>query len=71
MKSMRNQMSIRLEYKDYTDFAPFLADLKVNAESKYILVVNGEEVEISKTMAFGMTAFFDEYNREVCKLPGY
>lgn len=65
---MKNQMSVRLEYKDYTDFMPMLADIKNNAEAKYILVVNGEEAEITRSMAFGMAAFFDEYNREVCKI---
>lgn len=66
--SMKNQMSIRLEYKDYADFGSMLSDIKTNAISRYILVVNGEEAEISESMAFGMTAFFDEYNREVCKI---
>lgn len=65
---MKNEMSIRLEHKDYADFGAMLTDIKTNAISKYILVVNGEEVEITETMAFGMTAFFDEYNREVCNL---
>ena len=64
-------MTIRVENKDYADFGEILEDFKGNAVLRYFLVVNDEEVEIPPSMAFGMTAFFDEYNRDVCKLPGY
>lgn len=34
-------------------------------ELEYILVVNGEEVPISKDMAFGIAGALDEYKEEV------
>lgn len=65
---MKNNMHIRLEHKDYADFGSILKDIKDNTITEYYLVVNGEEVKITSDMAFGMTAFFKEYNREVCKI---
>lgn len=64
-------MSIRVEDKHYADFGQILKDFKDNTVLRYYLVVNDDEVEIPASMAFGMTSFFDEYNREVCKLPEY
>lgn len=65
---MKNKMSIRAENKNYASFGEILEAFKGDTVVSYYLVVNDEEVEISHSMAFGMTAFFDEYNREVCKI---
>ena len=65
---MKNKMSIRIEDKHYADFGEILDAFKDNTILRYFLVVNDDEVEIPPSMAFGMTAFFDEYNREVCKI---
>ena len=63
-------MLIRAEVQEneYLDFASMLFDIKENMKLKYFLSVNDEEVEITTSMAFNMAAFFDEYNREVCKI---
>lgn len=65
---MKNNMHIRLDTKDYDNFGDMLADIRTKGISEYFLVVNDEEVQITQTMAFGVTAFFDEYNKEVCKI---
>ena len=67
---MNNKLLIRAETQknDYFDFGELLDDIKSDNLIKYFLVVNDEEIEITSTMAFGISYFFDEYNREVCKL---
>lgn len=67
---MHNKMLIRAETQknEYFDFGELLDDIKLDKVIKYFLVVNDEEIEIPSTMAVGISYFFDEYNREVCKL---
>lgn len=67
---MHNKMLIRAETQknEYFDFVELLDDIKSDKVIKYFLVVNDEEIEIPSTMAAGISYFFDEYNREVCKL---
>jgi hypothetical protein len=65
---MKNNISIKtvnvsayeLRYPPYTDnlgFPPL--------QLEYILVVNGEEIPISKDMAFGIAGALDEYREQV------
>jgi hypothetical protein len=63
-------MLIRAETQknEYFDFGELLDDIKSDNVIKYFLVVNDEEIEIPSSMAAGISYFFDEYNREVCKL---
>lgn len=67
---MQNKMLIRAETQknEYFDFVELLDDIKSDKVIRYFLVVNDEEIEIPGTMAVGISYFFDEYNREVCKL---
>lgn len=67
---MNNKMLIRAETQknEYFDFGELLDDIKSDNVIKYFLVVNDEEIEIPSSMAAGISYFFDEYNREVCKL---
>ncbi len=67
---MHNKMLIRTEMQqnEYANFGELLYDIKVDKLIKYFLVVNDDEVEIPSSMAAGISYFFDEYNREVCKL---
>jgi hypothetical protein len=55
-----NKSAYKLEYPPYTDNL----DLP-KLELEYILVVNDEEVAISKDMAFGIATALDEYKQEV------
>lgn len=66
---MKNKMLIRAEAQqnEYTDFAELLYGIKTDMLIKYFLIVNDEEVEITSSMAAGISYFFDEYNQEVCK----
>lgn len=60
-------MEIRIEHKEYPNFDLMLDDIKNLGILKYFLVVNDEEVEITKNMAFGITEALDEYKREFVK----
>lgn len=64
---MKNSLFIRTENVEveYFNLPHMLIDLGKDNSLKYVLIVNNEEVEISKKMADGMVAFFDEYNKEV------
>jgi len=55
-----NKSAYKLNYPPYTDNLAF-----PELELEYILVVNDEEVHISKNMAFGIAGALDEYKEEV------
>lgn len=67
---MQNKLLIRAETQknEYFDFGELLDDIKSDNVIKYFLVVNDEEIEIPSSMAAGISYFFDEYNREICKI---
>lgn len=67
---MKNELLIRTEASrnEYSDFATLLFDIEENTILKYFLSVNQEEIQITQSMAMNMAAWFDEYNREICKI---
>jgi hypothetical protein len=55
-----NKSAYKLSYPPYTDSLGI-----PELELEYILVVNDEEVAISKDMAFGIAGALEEYKEEV------
>jgi hypothetical protein len=61
---MKNQISIRT-VNHINEFELTFTKIK-RLDLEYILCVNGEEITISKDMAFGIATALDEYKQEVC-----
>lgn len=61
--SSKNTVEVKIinPAKSITDygFTPKMFDLD------YFLIVNGEEVQITREMAYGITGFIDEYRNEI------
>jgi len=60
---MKNNISIRTVNHINEFELPFTKIKRLDLE--YILCVNGEEIAISKDMAFGIAGALDEYKEEV------
>lgn len=62
---MQNKVSIRLQQEEVHNFSEILDGIKNDSLLRYFLEINEEEVEITKTMAFALVNFFEEFEEHL------